>query len=166
MQICPLYAKAPARDLFMASTKLALSVTITPAFPPNSKTIFFFPLCVFIFQPTSGEPVKLKSLKRSSVTIRFPVSRFIGKIETEPFGSGVLSMTLASSKVESGVEEAGFKMIGQPAAIAGAILCTAKFIGKLKGEIPATNPTGKYFTNPSLLVPIVVQSNEKYSLGK
>jgi len=41
-----------------------------------------------------------------------------------------------------GVNEAGFKMIEQPAAMAGATLCDTKFKGKLKGEIAPTTPTG------------------------
>ena len=129
--------------MLIISFKLALSEIITPALPPNSKTIFFLPHCAFIGQPTAGEPVKLNKLKRSSVTNKFPVTLSIGKIETIPLGKFVLSIILANSKVDSGVEEAGFKMIGHPAAIAGAILWTAKFNGKLNGEIPATNPIGK-----------------------
>jgi len=34
-------------------------------------------------------------------------------------------------------------MMGHPEAMAGAILCTLKFNGKLKGDIPAIIPIGK-----------------------
>jgi hypothetical protein len=70
-------------------------------------------------------------------------------MESAPFGKEVSSMLFASSSVESGVADAGFTMMGQPAAMAGAILWAARFIGKSKGEMPATRPTGKYFTSPS-----------------
>ena len=45
-----------------------------------------------------------------------------------------------------------------PLASAGAILCAARFRGKLKGTIPAINPIGKYFIIPSLFFPAGVQS--------
>ncbi len=94
-----------------------------------------------------------------------PASRSIGRTENAPFGKSVLSIILASSNTDKGVERAGLIIIGFPDAIAGAILCTAKFKGKLNGAIPAINPTGKYLTNPSFPSPAGVQSIEKYSLG-
>ncbi len=139
---------------------------ITPAFPPNSSTTFFLPASRFIFQPTSGEPVNESRLIRSSVTSLLPVCRFMGKIETAPLGKSVLSIICASMSVDKGVRLEGFKMMGQPAAMAGAILCTARLSGKLKGTIPATIPTGKYFTSPSLPAPAGVQSRLIYSFGK
>jgi hypothetical protein len=39
-----------------------------------------------------------------------------------PFGNAVWSMIRANSSVDKGVDDAGFRMIGQPAAMAGAIL--------------------------------------------
>ena len=92
-----------------------------------------------------------------------PVFLSIGRIDKAPLGSEVLSTIFANSNVERGVELAGFNIIGHPEAIAGAILCMARFIGKLKGAIPATNPTGKYFTQASLPLPANVQSIEIYS---
>ncbi len=122
MQTCPEYAKPPTTHLATAVVILQFLVTITPALPPNSNTTFFLPASSFIFQPISGEPVKVSNLKRLSVTNKLPVTLSIGKIETAPLGNEVLSIILANSSVERGVALAGFKIIGQPAAIAGAIL--------------------------------------------
>jgi len=44
--------------------------------------------------------------------------------------------------IVSGVALAGLIIIGHHVAIAGAILCAARFIGKLNGTIPATTPIG------------------------
>ena len=138
---------------------------MVPAFPPSSSTTFFFPASFFIFQPTSGEPVKERSLILSSVTNKLPTFLSIGRIDTAPLGRDVWLIMFASSKVDNGVVEDGLRIIGQLDAIAGAILCTARFIGKLKGEIPATTPMGKYFTNPSLFFPLGSQSSRMYSIG-
>src|SRR5687768_9035186 len=89
----------------------------------------------------------------------------MGSMDTAPFGRSDESMIFASSRVDNGVALAGFRIIGQPEAIAGAILCTARFIGKLNGEMPAMMPDGKYFTRPSFLSPAGVQSSEMYSDG-
>jgi len=48
----------------------------------------------------------------------------------------------------SGVLREGFKHVRTPAAIARAILWTAKFRGKLKGLIPAINPFGNHWAMP------------------
>ncbi len=46
------------------------------------------------------------------------------------------------SKAPMGVRLAGLSTNGQPAAIAGAILCAARFSGKLNGEMKEHAPTG------------------------
>src|SRR6476661_1150950 len=165
MQICPLYEKAPVMHLPMISGIFTIDEIITPAFPPSSRMTFFLPDCFFRFHPTSGEPVKLNILTSGCVASLLPVSRVIGKIETDPGGKPLSAIISASSSVDNGVADAGLRMIGHPAASAGAILCTARFIGKLKGEIPATMPAGKYFTKPSLFFPLLVQSRLRYSFG-
>ncbi len=55
--------------------------------------------------------------------------------------------------------------MGQPDAIAGAILWDVRLSGKLNGDIPETRPTGKYLINPSLPSPAGVQSSWRYSDG-
>lgn len=47
-----------------------------------------------------------------------------------------------------GVLEAGFITKGQPIAIAGAILCAARFRGKLNGEMKLHGPIGTRFHIP------------------
>ena len=48
----------------------------------------------------------------------------------------------------SGVREAGFITNGQPTASAGAILCAARFSGKLNGEMNEQGPIGTRFHMP------------------
>ena len=48
----------------------------------------------------------------------------------------------ASAIADSGVCDAGFSTIGQPAAIAGATLWATRFSGKLNGLIAPTTPIG------------------------
>lgn len=48
----------------------------------------------------------------------------------------------------SGVLEAGFITKGQPIALAGAILCAAKFKGKLYGLMKLHRPMGTRFHIP------------------
>ena len=49
-----------------------------------------------------------------------------------------------------GVRDAGFITNGQPTAIAGAILCAAKFNGKLNGDIKEHGPIGTLFPHTSI----------------
>jgi hypothetical protein len=48
----------------------------------------------------------------------------------------------------SGVRLAGFITNGQPIAMAGAILCAARFSGKLNGEMKLQGPIGTRFHIP------------------
>ncbi len=48
----------------------------------------------------------------------------------------------------SGVRLAGLSTKGQPAAIAGATLCAARFNGKLKGVMKEQGPTGTRRVKP------------------
>ena len=54
---------------------------------------------------------------------------------------------------ENGVWLAGFSTTGQPAAMAGATLCTTRFSGKLNGAMAPTTPMGTRNVNPSLPSP-------------
>ncbi len=131
-----------------ASSTSASASTITPAFPPSSSTTFFFPARAFRSQPTSGEPVKESSLKRSSVTSASASLRGHGRIEKAPGGSSVSASTSPIRSAPTGVALAGLRTNGHPAAIAGATLCAARFRGKLKGEMNEHAPTGTRFHMP------------------
>ena len=48
----------------------------------------------------------------------------------------------------SGVRLAGFITNGHPTAMAGAILCAARFSGKLNGEMKLHGPMGTRFHMP------------------
>ena len=71
-----------------------------------------------------------------------------GKIENAPLGKFVSAKIPPISIAPKGVLEAGFITKGHPAAIAGAILCAARFNGKLKGEINEHGPIGTLFHIP------------------
>ncbi len=49
-------------------------------------------------------------------------------------------MYSATRSMTSGSLDGGLSTTLQPAAMAGATLCAARFMGKLKGLIPATGP--------------------------
>ena len=115
---------------------------MTPALPPSSSTTFFLPARSFIRQPTDGEPVNVRSLKRGSATIRSPSSRVIGRIETAPAGTPAASMISATASIVSGSLDGGLRTIVLPEASAGAILWAARFSGKLNGLMPAIGPIG------------------------
>ncbi len=116
---------------------------MTPALPPSSSTTFFLPARSFIRQPTDGEPVKVRSLNRSSATIRSPSSRVIGRMLTAPAGTPAASMISATVSITSGSLDGGLRTMGLPDAIAGDTLWAARFNGKLKGLMPAIGPIGK-----------------------
>src|SRR5688500_11402257 len=115
---------------------------MAPALPPSSRTTFFLPASAFIFQPTDGDPVKLSSLNRSSLTIRSPVGRSIGRMLTAPLGRSVSARYSAMHNMLSGSLDGGLSTMLQPAAMAGATLGAARFSGKLKELMPATGPMG------------------------
>src|SRR4051812_23550564 len=121
---------------------------ITAALPPNSSTTFFLPARAFKSQPTSGEPVKDSSFRRSSVVNKSAPSRDAGKIEKAPLGNFVSASTSPMMMAPSGVREAGFMTKGHPTAKAGAILWAARLSGKLKGEMNEHGPMGTRFHMP------------------
>ena len=146
---CPAWLYAPPiRRLIKASLISVSGSIMTAALPPSSKTTFLRPARAFISQPTASEPVKLSNLKRSSVTSRSASSRGQGNTEKAPCGKSVSARISAIFKAEIGVRLGGFSTKGQPAAIAGAILCAVRFKGKLNGLIKDTAPIGTCFTMP------------------
>ena len=159
MQTWPLYANAPTSVRFTAQSMSADLSTMTPAFPPSSSTTFFLPARSFIRQPTDGLPVNESSLNRSSLTIRSPSSRLIGRIETMPSGTPTLSMISATASITSGSLDGGLSTIGLPEAIAGATLCAARLSGKLNGEMPAIGPIGKRRVMPTRSLELGMRSS-------
>ena len=72
----------------------------------------------------------------------------MGKIENAPSGRPLEAKTSAMISALIGVELAGFKTNGQPATIAGAILCAVRLSGKLKGLINEHKPIGTRWVMP------------------
>ncbi len=100
------------------------------------------PALAFRSQPTAGEPVKERSLSRSSVVNRSAPSRVQGRTEKAPLGRSVWARISPMIRAPMGVRLAGFSTKGQPTARAGATLWATRLRGKLKGEMPATGPSG------------------------
>ncbi len=76
-------------------------------------------------------------------------ARWFGTGSTDSIAGGrsVSENSAPRCSADSGVAGAGLTTIGQPAAIAGPILCATRFSGKLNGEIPSTGPRGKRRTS-------------------
>ena len=91
----------------------------------------------------TGEPVNDKRRKRSSSISLSATSRAVGMTLSAPSGRPASVMISATFSMIRGSADGGFKTMLQPAAIAGATLCAARFSGKLKGLMPRTGPTGK-----------------------
>jgi len=91
-----------------------------------------------------ADPVKLTSLMRSSFSASHAVSAS-ASVSTASASSGqpAFRITSPSANAVNGVCGAGFKITGQPAAMAGATLCATRFNGKLNGVIARTGPTPK-----------------------
>ncbi len=125
------------------------SSTMQAAFPPSSSTTFFLPARDLSFQPTSGEPVKLSNLSRSSVVNRSAPSREQGRMLNAPSGRSVSARISPRIRAPIGVQLAGLRMNGQPTAMAGATLWATRFSGKLNGEMKLHGPIGKRRQTPS-----------------
>ena len=142
MQLWPAKPNPPAATRETASATSAVSSTTTPALPPSSRMTRLRPARAFMLQPTSDDPVKVRSLKRASVTRRSPSARSIGTTLTAPSGSPASTRRCPRVSALNGVLLAGLSTIGFPAAMAGASLCATRLRGKLKGEMAATGPSG------------------------
>ena len=119
------------------------------AFPPNSSITRLRPECAFSSHPTLAEPVKLKSLMRSSFSASHAVSALSsGSTASASSGQPAFRITSPSANAVNVACGAGFRMNGHPAAKAGAALCATRFRGKLKGVIASTGPMGKRCTRP------------------
>ena len=94
--------------------------------------------------PTSVEPVNEIFLTRGSVKSAFATSAVRREVMTlmTPAGTPPSSMQRTTSSAVSGVAEAGFTIIVQPAARAGPSLRVIIAAGKFQGVIAAVTPTG------------------------
>jgi hypothetical protein len=119
------------------------------ALPPSSSTTGFLPALAFSAQPTPGDPVNESSLNRSSVVNRSAASRLHGRMLNAPGGRSVSASNSPMINAPTGVCDAGLSTKGQPAAMAGAILCAARLIGKLNGEMNEQGPMGTRFHTDS-----------------
>ena len=84
---------------------------------------------------------------------------------SHPGGSPASAMVSASSPADSGVRSDGLSTTAQPAARAGATLCSTRLSGKLNGVIAATTPNGWGMVKPSGVTPGVISSNWTASAG-
>ena len=99
-------------------------------------------------RPTSVEPVNERLRRRGSWSIlEIDAPTFSGKIIfITPFGTPARSMMSTIASAVRGVSLAGFKIIVQPAAIAGPILRVAIAAGKFHGVIRSETPIGWWVT--------------------
>ena len=81
-----------------------------------------------------------------SGSITVPEEELVTMLSTPP-GRPASSRIPASASMESGVCEAGFISIVQPAAMAGPILRVPIAIGKFQGVISTQGPTGCCITS-------------------
>src|SRR5438093_1048402 len=70
----------------IANERSASSSTMTAELAPSSRTTFFLPERALRAQPTCGEPVKVRSFMRSSVTSASATSGIDGTTDSAPFG--------------------------------------------------------------------------------
>ena len=138
-----------AKDKSLAPS---LGRTINGALPPNSSDTRFTVDAHMssIFLPTSVLPVNETFITRGSehnilpILIEFCFDA-VSKFKT-PSGNTV-SASLNKAIADSGVSGAGFAIIVQPAANAGAIFRVNIASGKFHGVINAEIPTGLYVTS-------------------
>ncbi|MNC42391.1 hypothetical protein D3C75_912060 [compost metagenome] len=130
---------------FTANSRSASSKTITGALPPNSSDSFLMvgAHCAINKRPVSVEPVKL-SLRTVALRHSSPPISLASPVITcnNPCGKPASSASFASASAVSGVCSAGFMIIAQPAASAGATLRVIIAAGKFHGVIAAQTPTG------------------------
>ena len=105
--------------------------------------------CAIKILPTLVEPVKV-SLRTSSLAVNTPPTssaQEVGSTLKTPCGMPACSANSANASADNGVSGAGFTIMLQPAARAGAALRVIIALGKFHGVIAATTPTGCLITN-------------------
>src|SRR5262245_23664386 len=159
MHDCPACEKPATATLAAAVAQSLGASTISGAFEPSSNRTFLRAAFAAIAQPTAAEPVNVIYATSSWVasasptTEPEPVTTF-----SHPAGTPSPFSNSASSSDDTGVCDAGFSTTGQPAAIAGASLCTTRLSGKLNGEIAASTPMGTRSVKPVLPAPAGVSA--------
>ena len=148
-----------AASFCAAVSRSASASTITGVELPSSRATSLRGWRWRMPQPTGGLPVKEIIGTSGWLTIALPtVPPPPTTTDSAPSGRPASRSVRASSSAESGVEEAGFRTTGHPAAMAGASLWHTRLSGKLKGEIAPTTPRGSRTMTPSLPAPAELAS--------
>ena len=107
------------------------------ALPPSSSVIDLSvpAIALWIFLPTSVEPVNATLSMPGCLTSAMPMSDGPGTMFTTPGGRSACWTTSANRSALSGVVEAGLRTTVFPAASAGAIFQASISSGKFHGMI-------------------------------
>ena len=116
---------------------------ITAALPPSSSTTRAFRATACKARPTSAEPVKDSTARRGSAASPITSVLVADTSCTTPASAPACSRCARAASATPGAFGLGFHSTGQPASKAGAILCSARFSGKLNGVIASTGPAGR-----------------------
>ena len=133
-----------------ALSRSASSKTINGALPPSSIETFSTRSAesAISARPTPVDPVK-ESLRSLSSLMIGPVTKpglVVWTTLITPFGRPMSSKTFTNNIEVKGVRAAGFRIMVQPAAMAGAILRVAMASGKFQGVIKSDGPIGFFRT--------------------
>ena len=97
-----------------------------------------------------GEPVNVMRATSGCSTSGSPTVSRAGDDVSQPGGSPHSSIRISCRRIdEKGVWLAGFRTIGQPAAMAGATLWATRLSGKLNGQMAAMTPMGTRRVKPA-----------------
>mmetsp|Transcript_31412 Transcript_31412/g.57033 ORF Transcript_31412/g.57033 Transcript_31412/m.57033 type:complete len:246 (+) Transcript_31412:980-1717(+) len=150
MQVWPALRNALPMIPAAALSKSASSKTIKGALPPSSReTRFtltaaaaasFFPTAVLPVNPIFLTP--WLEVNSSPMALASPTTM----VKTS-FGTPARMARFAKTMAVSGVDSAGFRTTGHPAAKAGATLRVIMLMGKFQGVMAPTTPTGCFNTN-------------------
>src|SRR5215469_6696730 len=146
MQVWPLLRYLLAMAPATAASRSASSNTMKGALPPSSMVIFFTVPAhwAMSFLPTAVEPVNVTLRTIGLEVISAPIAAASLPVTTlrTPAGTPARAASAAAASAEYGVWAAGFTIMVQPAASAGAALRVIIASGKFHGVIAATTPTG------------------------
>ena len=136
--------KMPDAAPGMATDRSASGNTIAGDLPPSSRLTFLrLPAAAWTMSlPTSVDPVNATLSTSGCAAIAAPAMPSPVMRLNTPGGKPASVISSPSRIALSGVCSAGFMMIVQPAASAGAIFHTAIISGKFQGMICPTTPTG------------------------
>ena len=140
--------------------------TMTPAFPPNSRTTFFFPLFAFSIHPIAALPVKLRSLKRSSVTMRSATAFEQGTTLRAPGGRSVFENQFAQQQGRQRGLRRGLDHDGIAGRQCRRNLVNDQIQGKIERGDAEHGPIGKRRVTPRYDSMPSVQSKGSTSPGR